>query len=169
MMKVFALVALIAVASANQVLLEQAKTVINKVYEGSCYQQAAQNALTLMTPEDEVNSVKVLGDYVVSFEKCSGFLQKNAAQLFSGYFKKDELALLSDFFLVTGKCFSDIGAMLQFVEIYEQDPNNTQQDVIIAIIEAYYARGTAEVCKDVPYLIKQLWINTNWARLEWII
>merc|ERR1711901_1941 len=110
----------------------------------------------------KIDAFNALSKYYEDVQSCDTngrFLAQSPLDLLKGYFDKNELELWTFFFEVTGKCFSDVGAMLNFVQIYELDPSDEQQDVIIAIIEAYYGRGTYELCKDVPYIVRELLTN----------
>merc|ERR1711907_460501 len=157
MYKVLAFVCLIALAAAHDgALVDKIKQAFQEINNNPCYKDAAEN----IRPEIE----QIVNDY-----KTNGKLNTqdkiDAFNALSKYYEDvqscdtNELDLWTYFFEVTGKCFSDVGAMLNFVQIYELDPSDEQQDVIIAIIEAYYGRGTYELCKDVPYIVRELLTN----------
>mmetsp|Transcript_22165 Transcript_22165/g.31203 ORF Transcript_22165/g.31203 Transcript_22165/m.31203 type:complete len:196 (-) Transcript_22165:149-736(-) len=68
---------------------------------------------------------------------------------------RDELVLSTDFFLVTGKCFTDIGRMIEIGEIAWAS-NATNEEIIAAIVEAVEGKQALALCKDVPYILEQI-------------
>ena len=176
MYKVLAFVCLIALAAAHDgALVDKIKQAFQEINNNPCYKDAAENIRPeieqivndyktngKLNTQDKIDAFNALSKYYEDVQSCDTngrFLAQSPLDLLKGYFDKNELELWTYFFEVTGKCFSDVGAMLNFVQIYELDPSDEQQDVIIAIIEAYYGRGTYELCKDVPYIVRELLTN----------
>ena len=178
MYKFIALFCLVAFAAAQQAsVISQVKQIIQEVNADPCLKKAAQDVIPEikeiaaewkdggLTAAQKMQAFASFASYYEAAKHCEKknegrFLAFNPIEAIKKLSEgKNELELWTFFFEVTGKCFQDIGAILNFVQIYEEDPSNTQQDIILAIIEAYYARGADQVCKDVPYIIRELLTN----------